>query len=132
MVIPAQFLNALLERLGHEILHLLGSGTRPSIRYRKELEGEGRIFGATKCRNAYPPAPAIARIRKSVTVLSRTATADRLKRFSACSLDTRRSVRARLGELGAESYDRFTGFHSAAYNCLFIGEPRDPHQAKHY
>jgi len=46
MIVPAQLLNALFERLGDEVLHLLRRGSRPSRGHGEDLDGEGRIFGA--------------------------------------------------------------------------------------
>ena len=47
-VVPAQFLHALFQRLGDEILHLLRRGAGPGGRDGQHLDGEGRIFGAAE------------------------------------------------------------------------------------
>src|SRR5215510_6081440 len=48
MIVPAQLLNALFERLGDEVLHLLRRRARPSGRYGKDLDSEEGIFGAAQ------------------------------------------------------------------------------------
>ena len=47
-IIPAQFLEALFERLGDQILHLFGGRARPGCRHREHLDGECRILGAAE------------------------------------------------------------------------------------
>lgn len=44
-VVPAQFLQALLDLLGDLILHFLGGGARPGGDDGHDLDGEGRVFG---------------------------------------------------------------------------------------
>jgi hypothetical protein len=47
-VIPAQFLEALFQRFGDQVLHLFGRGARPDRRHRQHLDGESRILGAAE------------------------------------------------------------------------------------
>src|SRR5438876_6081368 len=47
-IVVAQFLQALLERLGNEVLHLLCRRSRPHRRNGKHLDGEGRVFCASQ------------------------------------------------------------------------------------
>ena len=49
-VVPAQLLQALLKRLGDEILHLLGGRTRPGRRDGQDLDREGRVLGASELK----------------------------------------------------------------------------------
>src|SRR5208282_1756933 len=48
MIVPAQLLNALFERLGNEVLHLLRRRARPGGCYGKDLDSERGILGAAQ------------------------------------------------------------------------------------
>jgi hypothetical protein len=47
-VVPAQFLQALFEFLGHLVLHFLRRSARPGGDDGHDLDGEGGIFGAAQ------------------------------------------------------------------------------------
>ncbi len=49
-VVPAQLLHALLQRLGHQVLHFLGGGARPHGRHRQGLDDEGGVLGAAQAQ----------------------------------------------------------------------------------